>query len=132
MAMDLPFTRIPQGIFTQHDDGSVSIIDCVWKQELIGLHNDVALGDVVLMVHVKHGDRHVRKLMRITSDYEYETLNRRMIKQTLRDTLQGHDILVLDIGLLYEHHHQWYVGDRPISIIPNGDTGEIEYVSEVH
>ena len=132
MAMDLPITRIPQGILTQTDEGGISIVDCVWKQELIGLHNDVSLGDVVAMVHVKRGEQHVRKLMRITSDYEYETLNRRMLKSTLRDTLQPHGYLILDIGLLYEHHHQWFVADRPIAIHPNGDTGEFEYVLEAH
>lgn len=132
MAMDLPINRISLGMLTPLDDGGVSILDCAWKQELVGLHNDISLGDIVALVHVKRGEQHVRKIMRISSEYEFETLNRRMIKAAIRDALQPHGILVLDIGLLYEHNHQWFVGDRPISIIPNGDTGEIEYVTEGH
>lgn len=132
MAMDLPITRISMGILTQLESGGVSITDCAWHQELIGLHNNVALGDIVACVHTKRDGMHIRKLMRITSDYEFETLNRRMIKSALKDTLHPQGLLILDIGLLYEQNGHWFVGERPITIQPDGDSGEFHYTLESH
>lgn len=127
--MDLPIGRIKQAEVEILPD-EIHVKDFVYKQLLLGLSNNIRFGDYVAMIHTERDGKQIYKLMTIRSDYEFETLNRRMLLRNLRDVLKPYQHVVCDIGLLHEVDNQVLFGDRPISMALID--GEFHYKIETH
>lgn len=100
--MDLPISRIAQGNLKQ-TPGGLDIVDCVFNQKLVSLDCTRAIpGDYVVLARdgdVLGGKSYV---FTITSDYEFETLNRRALFKAIETKLGEVGIVVFELGVLLE------------------------------
>lgn len=100
--MDLPISRIAQGNLKQ-TPGGLDIVDCVFNQKLVSLDCTRAIpGDYVVLA--RDGDElsGMSYVFTITSDYEFETLNRRALFKAIETKLGEVGIAVFELGILLE------------------------------
>lgn len=123
--MDLPISRIKNATLRFADNGDIEVFDNGYNTTLMRLSDNVRICDYVAVIEFfTEEDGRVRKLMKLQSDYVYQTLNRRTIMQELDTKLRDKDIQVLDIGLYYKVGLKNMVGRCKVRIKEDHDTNE--------
>ena len=124
--MDLPISRIAQGNLKQ-TAGGLDIIDCVFNQKLVSLDcTNVSAGDCVVLAR-EGGDENRTYVFTVSSDYEFETLNRRALFKAIENKLGGVGITVFELGILLEILPGIYDVRRCVIRTKCDDTGKCHY-----
>ena len=118
--MDLPVSRIAQGNFKQTAVG-FDIVDCVFNQRLVSLDNRrVIPGDYVVLAK-DNGDNRTY-VFSLSSDYEFETLNRRALFKGIENKLKEAGLTMMELGILLEREDNVYtVQNRVIRVLRDID-----------
>jgi len=110
--MDLPVARIAK-TNVRIVDGAIELVDGVYDDTLLGLHSTYVYSGCNVAV-VREKNRFA--IYRVASNYDYETMNRRIVMVKLREKLADAGIELVDFGLLYQKVDGWYVNGVPISM----------------
>lgn len=110
--MDLPVARISKTNI-RIVDGAIELVDAVYDDTLLGLHSTFVYSGCNVAV-VRENNRFA--IYRVASNYDYETMNRRIVMGKLRAKLADAGIELVDFGLLYQTVDGWYLNDNPINV----------------
>ena len=110
--MDLPVARISKTNI-RIVDGAIELVDAVYDDTLMGLHSTFVYSGCNVAV-VCENNRFA--IYRVASNYDYETMNRRIVMGKLRAKLADAGIELVDFGLLYQTVDGWYLNDNPINV----------------
>lgn len=110
--MDLPVARISKTNI-RIVDGAIELVDAVYDDTLMGLHSTFVYSGCNVAV-VRENNRFA--IYRVASNYDYETMNRRIVMGKLRAKLADAGIELVDFGLLYQTVDGWYLNDSPINV----------------
>lgn len=110
--MDLPVARIPKTNI-RIVDGAIELVDAVYDDTLLGLHSTFVYSGCNVAV-VRENNRFA--IYRVASNYDYETMNRRIVMGKLRAKLADAGIELVDFGLLYQTVDGWYLNENPINV----------------
>lgn len=110
--MDLPVARISKTNI-RIVDGAIELVDAVYDDTLMGLHSTFVYSGCNVAV-VRENNRFA--IYRVASNYDYETMNRRIVMGKLRAKLADAGIELVDFGLLYQTVDGWYLNDNPINV----------------
>lgn len=110
--MDLPVARIPK-TNVKIVDGAIELVDGVYDDTLMGLHSTFVYSGCNVAV-VRENNRFA--IYRVASNYDYETMNRRIVMGKLRAKLADVGIELVDFGLLYQTVDGWYLNENPINV----------------
>lgn len=110
--MDLPVARISKTNI-RIVDGAIELVDAVYDDTLLGLHSTFVYSGCNVAV-VRENNRFA--IYRVASNYDYETMNRRIVMGKLRAKLADAGIELVDFGLLYQTADGWYLNENPINV----------------
>ena len=110
--MDLPVARISKTNI-RIVDGAIELVYSVYDDTLMGLHSTFVYSGCNVAV-VRENNRFA--IYRVASNYDYETMNRRIVMGKLRAKLADAGIELVDFGLLYQTVDGWYLNDSPINV----------------
>ncbi len=118
--MELPIARISTAK-VMNKAGNLTFKDSVYDQVLIGLEPEgINSGDVVAVVKVKTPEYANRpycfQLFKLTSEYEFVTVNSAHLINRLRERLHELDYELITIAVAYKSSHGWMVGNRPVEL----------------
>lgn len=118
--MELPIARIAKANM-QEKRGGYQFKDSLYNQTLIGLEsNGIVSGDIVAVVKVPNLTTPTRpysfQLFKVTSEYEFVTVNSTHLINRVRDRLQEIGYELITIAVAYKGTHGWMVGNRPVDL----------------
>lgn len=123
MLMDLPVSRI-KNADARLDGHDIVVHDNKFNKVLVTLSDDVTLNSYVTIINFEVDGEQVIKAMTFKSDFEYQSLNRRMIISELSSKLSELNIFVSDIGFYYKSSDGTYVGRNKVNLEYYDETGE--------
>lgn len=114
--MDLPVNRIAQGNFKSTDVG-FDVVDCVFNQRLVSLDQvNVGSGDYVVLA--KDNSENKSYVFCMSSDYEFETLNRRALLRGIENKLREVGLQTMELGIMLEREPNVFsVNKRTIRLV---------------
>lgn len=123
--MDLPLSRLGRAQVIISEDQTIRVHDVSFNNDLLVLSNRVQYGQYVAVVGCvdADGDRY-RKLMAITSIYDFETLGRRPLLRDLDIRLKEEGFEVEHIGLYHKKDHEAYIGKELVVTHESSESGE--------
>lgn len=110
--MDLPVSRIPKTNI-RIIDGAIELVDAVYDDTLLGLHSTFVYSGCNVAI-VRENNRFA--IYRVASNYDYETMNRRIVMAKLKEKLADAAIELVDFGLLYQAADGWYLNGNLIHV----------------
>lgn len=127
--MDLPISRIARTALVAESDGDIRLHDNAFGSDLMTLTDSVELGQYVVGIsYMAECGSRIYKLMKIDSEYDFETLSRRPLMRDLGTRVRTEGYTIHQLGLYHEREGVSYVGNIPIEVSYDPISQELLYV----